>query len=188
MTAMRERASHRGRPRRRGGKAAASQTPGDHAPREDALPLEELDGVRELGHQTPGRHRQHARVVPAVHGELVAPVGHLGDQLGVLGDVLAEQEERRLPAVAVEQVEEERGGHRVRPVVVGQRDVRGGGDPRQPGREAPPGGADRGERGGRHGRGRGGPRRGEGDDAGPAGTRRGPRGAGGHVTMLARCS
>ena len=41
MTAMRERASHRGRPRRRG-KASASQTPGDEAPREDALPLEDL--------------------------------------------------------------------------------------------------------------------------------------------------
>jgi hypothetical protein len=42
MTAMRERASHRGRPRRRGGKASATQTPGDEAPREDALPLEDL--------------------------------------------------------------------------------------------------------------------------------------------------
>ncbi|GAB3084123.1 septation protein SepH [Pedococcus soli] len=40
MTAMRERASHRGRPRRR--KASATQTPGDDAPREDALPLEDL--------------------------------------------------------------------------------------------------------------------------------------------------
>ena len=115
---------------------------------------------RELGHQPPGRHRQHAGVVPAVHGELVAPVGHLGDQRGVPGDVLAEQEERRVPAVAVEQVEEERGGHRVRPVVVGQRDVRGGRDPRQPGREATPCGADRGDRRARDGHGRGGARRG----------------------------
>ena len=41
MTAMRERASHRGRPRRRG-KASAAHTPGDEAPREDALPLEDL--------------------------------------------------------------------------------------------------------------------------------------------------
>ena len=41
MTAMRERASHRGRPRRR--KGPASQTPLDEAPREDALPLEDLD-------------------------------------------------------------------------------------------------------------------------------------------------
>jgi hypothetical protein len=40
MMAMRERASHRGRPRRR--KGAASQTPLDQAPREDALPLEDL--------------------------------------------------------------------------------------------------------------------------------------------------
>ncbi|MGZ4595069.1 MAG: septation protein SepH [Actinomycetes bacterium] len=40
MTAMRERASHRGRPRRR--KGSASQTPLDEAPREDALPLEDL--------------------------------------------------------------------------------------------------------------------------------------------------
>ena len=42
MTAMRERASHRGRPRRRGPKSSATQTPGDQAPREDALPLEDL--------------------------------------------------------------------------------------------------------------------------------------------------
>jgi hypothetical protein len=40
MSAMRERASHRGRPRRR--KGPASETPGDTAPREDALPLEDL--------------------------------------------------------------------------------------------------------------------------------------------------
>ena len=40
MTAMRERASHRGRPRRR--KNPPTQTPGDDAPRADALPLEEL--------------------------------------------------------------------------------------------------------------------------------------------------
>ncbi|QGN57526.1 septation protein SepH [Nostocoides sp. HKS02] len=40
MMAMRERASHRGRPRRR--KGSASQTPLDEAPREDALPLEDL--------------------------------------------------------------------------------------------------------------------------------------------------
>ncbi|WP_345501625.1 septation protein SepH [Pedococcus ginsenosidimutans] len=40
MSAMRERASHRGRPRRR--KGQPSQTPGDASPREDALPLEDL--------------------------------------------------------------------------------------------------------------------------------------------------
>ena len=40
MSAMRERASHRGRPRRR--KGQPSQTPVDEAPREDALPLEDL--------------------------------------------------------------------------------------------------------------------------------------------------
>jgi DUF3071 family protein len=40
MSAMRERASHRGRPRRR--KGPATQTPGDDAPRADALPLEDL--------------------------------------------------------------------------------------------------------------------------------------------------
>lgn len=40
MSAMRERASHRGRPRRR--KSPATQTPGDDAPRADALPLEDL--------------------------------------------------------------------------------------------------------------------------------------------------
>jgi hypothetical protein len=40
MSAMRERASHRGRPRRR--KNPPTQTPGDDAPRADALPLDEL--------------------------------------------------------------------------------------------------------------------------------------------------
>jgi hypothetical protein len=40
MSAMRERAAHRGRPRRRRGTPA--QTPVDAAPREDALPLEDL--------------------------------------------------------------------------------------------------------------------------------------------------
>jgi len=40
MSAMRERAAHRGRPRRR--KSAPAQTPVDDAPREDALPLEDL--------------------------------------------------------------------------------------------------------------------------------------------------
>jgi hypothetical protein len=40
MSAMRERASHRGRPRRR--KSAPTQTPLDEAPRDDALPLEDL--------------------------------------------------------------------------------------------------------------------------------------------------
>ncbi|NYG05528.1 hypothetical protein BJ986_000015 [Phycicoccus badiiscoriae] len=40
MSAMRERASHRGRPRRR--KNPATHIPGDDAPRHDALPLEDL--------------------------------------------------------------------------------------------------------------------------------------------------
>ena len=40
MSAMRERASHRGRPRRR--KNPPTQTPGDDLPRPDALPLEDL--------------------------------------------------------------------------------------------------------------------------------------------------
>ncbi len=40
MSAMRERAAHRGRTRRR--KSAPSQTPLDEAPREDALPLEDI--------------------------------------------------------------------------------------------------------------------------------------------------
>jgi hypothetical protein len=40
MMAMRERASHRGRPRRR--RSPAAQTPLDHEPREDALPLAEI--------------------------------------------------------------------------------------------------------------------------------------------------
>ncbi|GAB3436622.1 hypothetical protein GCM10027517_06980 [Phycicoccus ginsengisoli] len=40
MSAMRERAAHRGRPRRR--RSTPAQTPVDEAPREDALPLEDL--------------------------------------------------------------------------------------------------------------------------------------------------
>ena len=73
MTAMRERAAHRGRPRRR--KGAASQTPVDGAPREDALPLVELDYDPETSPPPPGARGPHpfdepdgvgADVLPAV--------------------------------------------------------------------------------------------------------------------------
>jgi len=57
MSAMRERASHRGRPRRR--KGQASQTPGDTAPREDALPLEDLAYDPETMPPPPAARGQH---------------------------------------------------------------------------------------------------------------------------------
>jgi Protein of unknown function (DUF3071) len=75
MSAMRERAAHRGRPRRR--KSAPSQTPVDAAPREDALPLVELDYDPESMPAPPGARGPHpfdepdavgADVLPAVPG------------------------------------------------------------------------------------------------------------------------
>jgi hypothetical protein len=57
MSAMRERASHRGRPRRR--KNPPTQTPGDDAPRADALPLEELAYDPESMPPPPGAKGQH---------------------------------------------------------------------------------------------------------------------------------
>ncbi|HEV7172936.1 septation protein SepH [Pedococcus sp.] len=57
MTAMRERASHRGRPRRR--REAATHTPLDAAPREDALPLEELAYDPESMPPPPGARGPH---------------------------------------------------------------------------------------------------------------------------------
>ncbi|SDO86408.1 Protein of unknown function [Pedococcus dokdonensis] len=57
MSAMRERASHRGRPRRR--KSPPTQTPGDEAPREDALPLERLAYDPESMPPPPAARGQH---------------------------------------------------------------------------------------------------------------------------------
>jgi hypothetical protein len=57
MMAMRERASHRGRPRRR--KSPATQTPLDGAPREDALPLEEIAYDPESMPPPPGARGPH---------------------------------------------------------------------------------------------------------------------------------
>jgi hypothetical protein len=63
MTAMRERASHRGRPRRRKGPAA--QTPLDEAPRDDALPLEDLDFDPESMPAPPAARGVHPLDAPA---------------------------------------------------------------------------------------------------------------------------
>ena len=57
MSAMRERAAHRGRPRRR--KSPATQTPGDDAPRTDALPLEDLAYDPESMPPPPGARGPH---------------------------------------------------------------------------------------------------------------------------------
>ena len=57
MSAMRERASHRGRPRRR--KSPPTQTPVDDAPRADALPLEDLAYDPETMPPPPGAKGPH---------------------------------------------------------------------------------------------------------------------------------
>jgi hypothetical protein len=67
MTAMRERASHRGRPRRR--REAATHTPLDAAPREDALPLEELAYDPESMPPPPGARGPHPLDDPAAETE-----------------------------------------------------------------------------------------------------------------------
>jgi hypothetical protein len=94
MTAMRERASHRGRPRRR--KGPASQTPLDEAPREDALPLEDLDYDPESMPAPPAARGAHpidaqsdaSDARPASQAEAEPDSAGPGDLLGVGDDVL----------------------------------------------------------------------------------------------------
>lgn len=71
MTAMRERASARGRRGRR--KGAAVQTPVDEAPREDALPLEEIAYDPETMPPPPAARGTHHRDEPAGVGDDVLP-------------------------------------------------------------------------------------------------------------------
>lgn len=74
MSAMRERASHRARPRRR--KSPPAQTPLDEAPREDALPLEELHYDPETMPPPPaarGEHPLDAARAGATVGDDVLP-------------------------------------------------------------------------------------------------------------------
>jgi hypothetical protein len=59
MSAMRERAAHRGRPRRR--RSTPSHTPVDEAPREDALPLEDLSYDPETMPPPPSAKGSHPR-------------------------------------------------------------------------------------------------------------------------------
>ena len=67
MSAMRERAAHRGRSRRR--KGPASQTPLDDAPREDALPLEDIAFDPETMAPPPAARGAHPKDEPAAHGQ-----------------------------------------------------------------------------------------------------------------------
>ena len=62
MSAMRERAAHRGRPRRR--KNSPAQTPVDTAPREDALPLEDLAYDPEVHGEPPSAKGTHPQDQP----------------------------------------------------------------------------------------------------------------------------
>ncbi|WP_270889162.1 septation protein SepH [Pedococcus sp. 5OH_020] len=76
MSAMRERASHRGRPRRR--KSPAAQTPLDEAPREDALPLEDLHYDPETMAPPPaarGTHPLDLEDTPEANADAPDPVG-----------------------------------------------------------------------------------------------------------------
>jgi hypothetical protein len=75
MSAMRERAAHRGRTRRR--KAAPSQTPLDEAPREDALPLEDIAFDPESMPPPPAARGTHPKDEPAVQ----EPAHDVGDDV-----------------------------------------------------------------------------------------------------------
>jgi hypothetical protein len=75
MSAMRERAAHRGRTRRR--KAAPSQTPLDEAPREDALPLEDIAFDPESMPPPPAARGTHPKDEPMVQ----EPAHDVGDDV-----------------------------------------------------------------------------------------------------------
>lgn len=76
MTAMRERASARGR--RSGGrrKSAPAQTPVDQAPREDALPLEDIAFDPETMPPPPAARGTHPADEPEAVGDDVLPAAH----------------------------------------------------------------------------------------------------------------
>lgn len=94
MSAMRERASHRGRPRRR--KSPATQTPGDEAPRADALPLEDLSYDPESMPPPPAARGTH----PLDEAPDDSSVGH--DVLPAAPDVQPEPEVRPEPQARAE--------------------------------------------------------------------------------------
>ena len=83
----------------------------------------DLDRTLQVGAELDRRLVVHARVRIAVARGVVAATDDLGDELAVLSDRHAEQEERRLGAELVEEVEQVRRlalERRVRPVPVGQ--------------------------------------------------------------------
>ena len=83
----------------------------------------DLDRTLQVGAELVLRLVVHARVRVAVAPGVVAATDDLGDELAVLSDRHAEQEERRLGAELVEEVEQVRRlalERRVRPVPVGQ--------------------------------------------------------------------
>jgi hypothetical protein len=83
MSAMRERAAHRGRSRRR--RAAPSQTPLDEAPREDALPLEDIAFDPDTMPPPPPARGAHPEDETAVH----EPAAEIGDDLLPKGSTAA---------------------------------------------------------------------------------------------------
>ena len=91
MSAMRERAAHRGRPRRR--RSAPSQTPVDDAPREDALPLEDLSYDPETMPPPPAAKGRHADDPASdTHDEAAGDGGVGHDVLPAAGDERATQD------------------------------------------------------------------------------------------------
>ena len=100
MTAMRERASHRGRPRRRG-KASATQTPGDEAPREDALPLEDLAYDPETMPPPPAARGQHPLDPESAEPESAEPESAPQPEVQVDAEAAADAEVVGEPVSAV---------------------------------------------------------------------------------------
>jgi hypothetical protein len=94
-------------------------------------------GATEVRANFPGGAADEQAVVPAVHGELVAPRRHLAPERQVPGRRGAEQEERRADVVLGEHVQEARGRQAPRAVVERQRHVIGIAESRVPRHQCP---------------------------------------------------
>jgi hypothetical protein len=114
MTAMRERASHRGRPRRR--KSPATHTPVDDAPRHDALPLEDLAYDPETMPPPPGAKGLHPLDDPdSPVGDDVLPAAP-EPQAATEHEAMDEEPDVETPAdIAEDESPEDRGNRADRP-------------------------------------------------------------------------
>jgi hypothetical protein len=104
MSAMRERAAHRGRTKRR--KSAPSQTPLDEAPREDALPLEDIAFDPESMSPPPAARGTHPQDEPTVQ----EPAPEVGDDVLPKGGGQSDEQESGKEASEKEASEKEASG------------------------------------------------------------------------------